>query len=210
MPARGEALTEAGPEQHPPELILWHDYRAGSAEDRSGYENHGRIDGPVTAEGRQPDWQALRFDGVDDRVVVLPSASLRTLGGIRLTAWIWLAALGGRRTIVEGFSSFSLLIEPSGILEGTIYNGSRWEGVRSRPDLLPLQRWVRITYAYDGVDTSTLEVDGQPVGFNVRPLGTIQPVDWPFGLNVGAWPDGSRRVFAGRIAEVKLWRTLPT
>lgn len=202
-------MTEARPGPVPLELVLWHNYGdGGSAQDRSGYENHGRIDGPVTAEGREEGRQALQFDGRDDRVVVLPSPTLRALG-IRLTAWVWLTALGGRRTIVEGFSSFSLLIEPDGILEGTIYNGSRWEGVRSRPDLLPFRQWVRITYAYDGVDTSTLEVDGQLVGSNLRPLGAIQPVDWPFGLNIGAWPDGNRRVFAGRIAEVKLWRTPP-
>jgi hypothetical protein len=31
-------------------------------------------------------------------------------------------------------------------------------------------------------------------------------VGWPFGLNIGAWPDKDRRVFKGRIDEVKLWR----
>jgi Concanavalin A-like lectin/glucanases superfamily len=191
------------------ELVLWHRYRDGRAADLSGFGNHGRVEGPVPAPGRAPGSGSLAFDGVDDRVVVLPSKSLRDLRALRVSAWIWLEGLGGRRTIVEGYGAFSFLIEPDGILEGTIYNGSRWEGVRSRPDLLPFRRWVEVTYVYDGVDTSALWVDREQVGLNLRPYGRIEPVGWPFGLSVGAWPNQDKRVFHGRIEEVKLWR-LPT
>jgi len=188
------------------ELVLWHQYAGGQAEDRSGFGNHGRIEGPVPAAGRSHGSGSLAFDGVDDRIVVLPSPSLNDLSALRVSAWIWLEELGGRRTIVEGYGSFSLLVEPDGILEGTIYNGSRWEGVRSRPNLLPFSDWVNVTYVYDGARTSALYMNGERVGFNLRPLGRIEPVRWPFGLNIGAWPDQNRRVFKGRIEELKLWR----
>jgi hypothetical protein len=188
------------------ELVLWHQYSDGRATDISGFGNHGRVEGPTLAEGRRDGSGSLAFDGVDDRIVVLPSASLREFNALRVSAWVWLEQLGGRRTIIEGYASFSVLVEPDGILEGTIYNGSRWEGVRSRPNLLPFSEWVKVTYLYDGVDTSALYLNGERVGVNLRPLGRIEPVGWPFGLNIGAWPDKDRRVFKGRIDEVKLWR----
>ena len=188
------------------EPVLWHRYTDGKAADRSGFGNDGRIEGPTPAPGRADGSTALAFNGVGDRVVVPPSASLRSFRALRVSAWIWLAGLGGRRTIVEGYGSFALLLEPDGILEGTIYNGSRWEGVRSRPGLLPFSTWVKVSYVYDGTNTSALYLDDRRVAVNLRPLGRIEPVDWPFGLNVGAWPDQDKRGFKGRIEEVKIWR----
>lgn len=188
------------------ELVLWHRYVDGQAVDRSGHGNHGRIEGPVPAAGRGPGSSALAFDGVGDRVVVLPSRNLRDMRALRASAWIWLEELGGRRTIMEGYGSFSLLIEPDGVLEGTIYNGSRWEGVRSRPGSVPLRTWLRVTYVYDGIDTSVLYMDDRQVVAALRPYGGIEPLGWPFGLNIGAWPEADKRVFKGRIEEVKLWR----
>jgi hypothetical protein len=188
------------------ELVLWHRYADGSAVDRSGHGNHGRIEGAAPAAGRAPGSSALAFDGVASRVVVLPSRNLRDLRALRASAWIWLEELGGRRTIMEGYGSFSLLIEPDGILEGTIYNGSRWEGVRSPPGLVPLRTWVKVTYVYDGIDTSVLYMDDTQVAAALRPYGGIDPLGWPFGLNVGAWPEADKRVFKGRIEEIKLWR----
>jgi hypothetical protein len=189
------------------ELILAHRYGTGAALDFSGYENNGRVEGnPRRVAGPRPETAALGFDGVDDRIVVPPSVSLRRLPGLRVDASVRLDELGGRRTIVEGSSSFSLLVEPDGIVEGTVYNGSRWEGVRSARDAIPLGRWVRITFVYDGLDTSALYLDDTLLGLDHRPLGSIEPVDWPFGLNVGGWPDRDVRMFRGAIDEVKLWR----
>jgi hypothetical protein len=188
------------------ELVLWHNYATGSAADLSGFGNSGRIDGPVPAGGRTESTASLAFDGVDDRIVVPPAPSLGGLVALRVSAWIWLEELGGRRTIVEGFGSFSFIVEPDGILEGAIYNGYRWESVRSRPDLLPFCEWVHVTYVYDGVDTSVLYLNGERVGLNLRSLGPVDPVQWPLGLNIGAWPDENKRMFKGRIQELKIWR----
>ncbi|HEX2178439.1 MAG TPA: LamG-like jellyroll fold domain-containing protein [Actinomycetota bacterium] len=188
------------------ELVVWHHYGEGRAEDRSGFGNHGRIDGPVPAEGRIPGSGALAFDGLGDRVVVPPSPSLTGLNALRVSAWIWLEELGGRRTIVEGFGSFSFLLEPDGTLEGAIYNGYRWESVRSRTGLLPFEQWANVTYLYDGSDTSALYLNGERVGLKLQALGRVDPVGWPFGLNIGAWPDQDRRGFKGRIEQVKIWR----
>ena len=202
-------MTTAQPAQAWPrafELVLWHRYFDGDATDHSGFGNSGRIEGPERVEGRSPGRSALAFDGVDDRIVVPPSPSLSDLGALRLTVGLCLEQLGGRRTVVEGSESFSFLFEPDGILEGAIYNGSRWESVRSKAELLELGRWVDVTYIYDGQNTSALYVGNERVALNLRPLGRIESMGWPFGLNIGAWPNGDKRVFKGRIDEVRLWR----
>ncbi len=189
------------------ELVLAHRYGTGGALDFSGYENHGRVAGlPRRVPGPAPGTGALAFDGDHDRVVVAPSPSLRDLPALRVDASLRLDELGGRRTVVEGSGSFSLLVEPDGVVEGTIYNGSRWEGVRSAPGAMPLRRWVRVTYVYDGLDTSALYLDGALLGLDERALGSVEAVDWPFGLNVGGWPERDVRMFRGAIEELRIWR----
>jgi Concanavalin A-like lectin/glucanases superfamily len=191
----------------PFELILSHQYGTGAALDASGYENNGRVVGePQRVPGSQPGTWALAFDGIDDRIVVVPSVSLRDIAALRVDALVWLDELGGRRTIVEGYGCFSLLVEPDGTLEGTIYNGSRWEGVRSPANGMPLGRWVQVSYIYDGTNTSVLCLNRQLLCVDNRALGRIDTLDWPFGLNVGAWPDRDGRMFKGRIEYLKIWR----
>jgi hypothetical protein len=199
-------IAGMNPSETPFELILSHQYHHGAALDSSGFENHGRVEGPALAEGRLAGTRALGFDGVGDRIVIPPSRSLRDIRALRVDATVFLDELGGRRTILEGFSSFALLVEPDGVLEGTIYNGSRWEGVRGPEHGMPLRRWVRITYVYDGLNTSVLYLDDEELALDMRPLGEMEPVSWPFGLNVGAWPDRNHRMFKGKIEEIQVWR----
>lgn len=191
----------------PFELILSHQYGTGAALDSSGFQNHGRVVGePHRVPGSQPDTQALGFDGIDDRIVVAPSVSLRDMAALRVDVLVRLDELDGRRTIVEGYGCFSLLVEPDGVLEGTIYNGSRWEGVRGPSGGMPLGQWVRVSYVYDGTNTSMLCLNDQVVRVDCRPLGRMDTLDWPFGLNVGAWPDRDNRMFKGAIEYLKIWR----
>lgn len=186
------------------ERVLWHNYAEATAVDHSGHHNDGTLRGPVFVAG-QDAASALSFDGVDDRVVVGPSRSLQSIRALRIDVEMRLDELGGRRTIVEAYNAFSLLVEPDGILEGTIYNGKRWEGVRSRPHLLDLGSWAHVTFCYDGVDAALLGVGAETVIACTRPLGPMRGVEWPFGLNIGAWPNADRRVFKGLISAVSIW-----
>ena len=148
----------------------------------------------------------MGFDGQRSRIVVLPSPWLAPLGGIRVTAWLWVDEIVGRHTIVEGYLAFAVFLDADGTVGGTFYNGFDWGGVRSGPDAVPTRRWVHLAVAYDGVDTSTIHLDGALCGHMYSPFGPIQGVAWPYGLNVGAWPDADKRVFSGRIDELELWR----
>ncbi len=187
----------------PLELVVHHRYTAGTARDLSGHDNHGyRLPAPP---GR-PDDDATVFDGRSTRVVVFPSSSLAGLSAVRARARIFVERLGDRRTIVEGYLAFAFGVEPDGALAAAVLTGFRWDGVTTGPGAVPVGRWVDVGFVYDGRDTTVLTVDGEIVASRHLPLGRVGGVQWPYGLNVGAWPDGDLRVFHGRIAEVWVWK----
>ncbi|GGQ74726.1 hypothetical protein [Couchioplanes azureus] len=158
--------------------------------------------------GRTPGAPAMGFDGRRSRIVVPPSPEFRRLGGIRVTSSVWVDRVRGRHTIVEGYLAFALFIDPDRSLGGTVYDGIDWGGVQSEPDAVPLGRWIRIVFTYDGIDTCTLSIDDRRCAAEYSPLGRVQGVEWPYGVNVGAWPDADKRVFAGRMQELALWRSV--
>lgn len=182
------------------ELVVYHKYTSGNCDDLSGNGNHGH----ATAVRRSPD--GIMFDGHSMRVVVFPSSSLASLGGIRARARIWVDELGDRRTIMEGYLAFSFSAEPDGALAGSIYTGMEWHGISTPPAVVPLHRWVDVSYSYNGTDFAALSVDGRIVAAQHANLGSIGGIEWPYGLNIGAWPDDATRVFSGQMAEVWLWR----
>lgn len=182
------------------DLVVHHRYAAGTA-DLSGHGNNGhRI--PAGA----PTADATVFDGNSTRVVVFPSASLSELGGVRVRATISVEELGDRRTIVEGYLAFSLSVEPDGALNGGVYTGMNWHVLVTPAGTVPLHRSLDVGFVYDGCDTSMLSIDGAVVATRYAPLGPVGGVEWPYGLNIGAFPDGNLRVFKGTIGEVWLWK----
>ena len=185
------------------ELVVHHRYTEG-ATDLSGQGNHGhRL--PSRPDGGDAD--GFAFDGRHSRVVVFPAPSLQELGGVRVRARVRVDRLGDRRTIVEGYLAFVLSVEPDGALAGGIYSGDQWHTLVSPPATIPLGRWIDVAFTFDGRDTASLSVDGVVVASRCAPLGRVGSIEWPFGLNVGAWPDQDLRVLDGRIAELWLWRT---
>ena len=187
---------------------MHHRYRAGTATDLSGHGNDGHRIAPRPGDGSAGQDPSV-FDGVATRVVVPPAPSLDALGAVRVRARVLVEELGDRRTIAEGYLAFAFGVEADGALAGSVLTGFQWDGVTSAPGAVPLGRWVELAFTYDGRDTALLSVDGEVVAARHLPLGRVAGVRWPYGLNVGAWPDGDLRVFKGRIAEVWLWRLAP-
>jgi len=182
------------------ELVVHHRYADGSGVDLSGRENHGYR---VASSEASP---FSTFDGAGTRVVVLPASDLTNLGAVRVRARMRLDRLGDRRTIMEGYLAFAFLVEPDGALTGSVYTDGRWDDVRTAPGAVELGRFVDVAFTYDGIDTALLSVDGAIVAARYVPLGRVGSVRWPYGISVGAWPDGDLCVFVGEIAEVWLWR----
>jgi hypothetical protein len=188
------------------ELVLHHDYATETAQDLSGNDNHGRISHLSLVEGMRPSTAALGFDGYTDRVVVFPSESLNDLKALRISAWIWVQELGQRRNLLEGFVSFAMMIEEDGTLQCKVYDGTRWDGVWTPPNTIPVQEWIQVHFVYDGDETAALYVNDHLVAKRYWHLGHVHSIAWPYGLNIGAWPDADRYVFAGKIATLKVWR----
>ncbi|MFI0926462.1 LamG-like jellyroll fold domain-containing protein [Streptomyces sp. NPDC021012] len=190
------------------ELVLHHRYDRPGAEDLSGRGNHG-YGAPGRGEGREAGTGAALFDGTTDRVFVPPSPTLTRSGGIRADLTVNLEEYVHRRTLIEGYLSFALGVEGDGALGASIYQNMEWGGIQSRPGLVPLGRWVHVTFVYTDDGAMALTMDGELVAEGYGGLGPAQGIHWPFGLNIGAWPDGDQRMWKGRIEEVMLWRTAP-
>jgi len=186
-------------------LVVHHRYMDGTARDLSGHGN----DGQRAPAGATDSSDLTVFDGHATRVVVFPSPSLAALGAVRVQARILVEELGDRRTIVEGYLAFAFALEADGALAAGVLSSARWHSVTSAPGSVPLNQWVEVAFVYDGRDTALLSVDGTVVGSSYVPLGPVAGVQWPYGLNIGAWPDGDLRVFKGKIAEVRVWRAAP-
>jgi hypothetical protein len=54
-----------------------------------------------------------------------------------------------------------------------------------------------------------LSMNGTTVAESYQEIGEAAGLAWPFGLNIGAWPDGDQRMWQGGIEEVMLWRSIP-
>jgi Concanavalin A-like lectin/glucanases superfamily len=186
------------------ELVLRHDYTTGGVADDSGYGNHGH---PFGDSAFGP--EGLAFDGRRTRVTVPPSPSLTALSGIRVSARFRLDEFGERRTIIEGYLAFAVVVEEDGALQAGVYTAERWEGAASAPGVLPLGRWVQVTFLYDGQDTVMLWLNRVTIATRLLPMGPLGGVAWPYGVSIGAWPDQDLRMFSGAISRVELWRPVP-
>jgi hypothetical protein len=153
------------------------------------------------------DAPAMGFDGNRSRIIVLPSDSLAELDGIRITTWLWVDEVVGRHTIIEGYLAFAMFIDADRSFGGTIYNGFNWGGVFTEPGAITLRQWHKLSFTYDGVDTAMLHIDDVRRAEEYSPLGRVSGVRWPYGINVGAWPDADKRVLHGRIQDLTLWRS---
>ena len=194
---------------YPFELILHHRYADRRPHDLSDHGNVGYGDLPLS-RGRGEQLTAVVFDGAHSRVFVPPSPTLTRPGGVHASVLACVEELGQRRTLVEGYLSFALGVEADGSLGGSILGAHEWSGIRSRSGLIPLGQWIAVTFTYTSDGTMALSLDGELVAEGYRGLGEARGVSWPFGLNIGAWPDADQRVFKGRMEEVKLWRAPPS
>lgn len=201
------------------ELVIHHRYTTGSSADLSGNDNHGHRSAgvgtaaasPATAEAGTEtplpaDPDGFAFDGQSTRVIVLPSPSLTDFRGVRVRARVRPDSFEDRRTIVEGYLAFSFFFDADGALTGSVYTGTQWHEITTPPSLVPPGSWVDVAFTYDGRDTTSLSLDGEVVTTHLAALGSVNSVAWPYGLNIGAWPDQDAGLFNGRIAELWVWR----
>ncbi len=205
-------------------LILHHTYKlAGEAVDTSHNENHGfRTAVPFLPDGISPGSGVLEFAGGPSRVRVTNKPVWQHLRALKIEAWVKLAALGQRRNLVEGDSSFAFFIHPDGLLWGTFLDsahrtlpipgyGPDWVGANSdslyAPDharhTVPLNTWTKLTYLHDGISSLRLYIDDALVGANYNIRAGLRSVGG-LGVHIGHWPGDDRYTFQGQIDELKI------
>ncbi len=184
---------------------MHHDYTTATAEDLSAHRNDGAVVGGTFVHQGEDGRGGIQLDGLNDRIVVRPSATLAHISGLRVDVNVLLHSLGERRNLVEGYLSFAVIVHEDGAVQGGVYDRSRWLTIRSSAGCVASGRWVQVTYACDPELGSHLYVDGVLVAYDGRVPAAFGDVSWPFGLNVGAWPDADLFMLGGRVADVRVW-----
>lgn len=137
-------------------LVGHWDFREGrglTLHDRSGYQNHGRILGPIWVTSGQD--HVLQFDGLDDYVDCGNGPGLDIRGPMTLAAWVRPVSVPAKEPGIVGkhFQSYAL----------TLYRGGCWWYISSGGNNLsvPLRsgRWHHLLGTFDG-QTMNLYLNG--------------------------------------------------
>jgi PKD repeat protein len=142
-----------------PELVAWLQLDEGSgtlATDASGHANDGTVAGGAS-------WtvgisaNALNLDGVDDRIELLPTASLHLRNRLTLAAWVRLDTIAaGDGILVKGGSAvpYALQLEANGRLRFTANAGAPAGGAGggswSSALAVAAGSWHHVAVTYDG------------------------------------------------------------
>ena len=172
-----------------------------SVADSSGRGNNGTVSGAAWVQGRFG--SALSFDGVNDMVTVLDSASLDLSTGMTLEAWVNPRALNGYVTLLmkerPGHLAYALYASTdTGRASGEIATIGNFDTRSLSP--LPLNTWTHIAVTYNGT-ALTLYVNGGAVSTRAV-TGTILQSANP--LRIGGnliWGE----YFNGIIDEVRIY-----
>jgi hypothetical protein len=203
-PASASAATNLG--------AFWHlDESSGTtAVDTSGNANHGTIAGASRITGRFG--RSLRFDGVDDSVVIAPSASLEP-AAVTVEGWVRGSTSPGafKHIISKGaylceVASYGMSTGSNGGLAFYVSNGSDDQLAISAlaPPTIWNGAWHHVAGTYDGT-TVRLFVDGVEVG-----EGTATTIPIGYGLpnpagQLGAFGGGCMLNWAGDLDEPRIW-----
>jgi hypothetical protein len=195
-----------------PSLLGYWSFNEGSgtvAADGSGHGNDGQLmNGPTWVPGRIAG--ALKFDGVDDYVLVPHNDSLLPTGN-EVTVSVWINAerhTGPNNATWQGILSkgdnprlYSLYTEASGVLHFSTGPSGGFVGTLSSGQV-PLHEWVHIVAMVSG-GQHVYYINAQPAGTSgsgaTLPAGSTSP------LNIGRTPEETDREFLGMIDDVRLY-----
>jgi hypothetical protein len=207
FPASASAATNLG--------AFWHlDEAAGIvAGDSSGNANHGTIDGAAHMSGRFGN--ALRFDGVDDKVLIPHSATLDP-AAVTVEAWVRSPTSPGpfRYVVAQGAmdcqaASYALYTGIGGGLAFYVSSGNNASDVTVSPPAPSSVwdgAWHHVTGTFDGA-TVRLYVDGVQVGTgSSRTIGIGYGLTNPNGL-LGSFGGtcNPELAYGGDLDEARIW-----
>lgn len=187
---------------------------AGFPFDRAGMQPSDRGTGRMTNVSRS----TLRFDGVDDGVDLGRKPEHKIPQDLTMEAWIfptrltqWAGVLSRVFDTNETESGYGLVLDGT----GGIYAGIRTVAgpaqsfyYSSGANTIKTQQWQHVAATYDGKQV-VIYVNGERK--SVAPLSGAIDYEPDHALSIGAYRDNDENiVFAGKIAEVRLWRVART
>jgi hypothetical protein len=176
-------------------------YQANHVPDTTGFHNDAELLGKIA---RRSEYVSFQDDDAQLEIPVVGD-SLTRFVGLRVQALIRPASITRRFNIAEGWGSFAFFIESDGRLMGTINDGQNWVGVDSGSNKVAANTWSRVSFEYDGVSISKLQLNGSIVG---RRLDMSYQMRQPQAvIALGHWPRGDGRyTLKGDLGHVRIER----
>ncbi|HUE74511.1 MAG TPA: LamG-like jellyroll fold domain-containing protein, partial [Pirellulaceae bacterium] len=177
--------------------------------------NHGSlISGATYAAGQIG--QAFSFDGIDDRVQVADSDSLKLTASLSIEGWVKATGHASQHGMIlfrgddrGGLDPYWLSVEPNGQLVFVVENGTEGAGVSTT---MPMNQFVHVAGTLDDATGALrLYVNGvlmSQIVTTVRPFGDLDPAFNPgIGIgNHGGYPNTPHNFpFDGLIDELKVY-----
>lgn len=183
---------------------LFDENRGNTAEDSSGKEHHGTLDGANWTDGKFG--TGLEFDG-GQSVSIESTPELQLSSEFTMMAWFFATDIASWRQLIAKNAEYLLRIDTpaeQNKMSAFVHLGG-WEP-RASARVPELDKWIHFAATYDENKNSeqlVVYVDGKQAGASTRvgsPTGTSNPV------TIGRWNNGS--YFFGIIDEVAIFNTV--
>jgi hypothetical protein len=186
----------------------------GTASDSAGGNDASLVSGATYASGQIG--SAFSFDGVDDRVQVADSESLKLTESISVEGWVKATGVANQHGMIlfrgdnrGGLDPYWLSVESNGQLVFVVENGTAAAGVSTT---MPMNQFIHIAGTLDdATGVMRLYVNGVQMSqtiTTVRPFADLDPAYYPgIGIgNHGGYPNtGHNFPFKGLIDELKVY-----
>ncbi len=177
------------------------------ANDSSGNENHGELQGCEWVDG--PDGSALSLDGNNDRVIIPDSDSLYLEEAWTITAWTFVndsengyGHILGKRPAAGTVANYAFRTNSSGTGWEAYFARDGWRGAWNQGQV-EKDTWLYMTATYDGEDTITIYENGDEVSA-VSGMGKPGPQN-DTDVNIGGWTNNTSETLDGMLYEIALF-----
>ncbi len=188
------------------DVVAYWNFNEGAgntAYDSTGNGNNGTLENGVSWTTDSVSGHALRFDGINDRIMVDNTQSMRLTDNLTIDAFVKRDS-NQDGTIFSCNGPFFMAVR-NNKLYGGVYNTENttdgWVDVQGTTDL-QLNRWYKLSITYDGSSVNAF-VNGTLDGFTPA-TGTRNPDRFAYRPWIGWGEYGQDQYFHGTIDELKI------